>query len=155
MNAQMMEGLTGASINIHLSDTSMRIYRQANAEGDTEKMNRALTYAGTCTEQAVKYQEKLDKGIKTEAKEEREKTKLEQEAAIEKRREEQKKAENRTQPVRTEETDTIQITNAAKAAMQDNPAITQTQINSDPVTYTETGEIVDTAEIRSAISLSA
>ena len=88
MNVQMMEGLLGASSNIKLSGTPMSVYRQASAEGDTEKMKRALGYTGECTEKAVKYQEKLDKGMKAEAKAEKEKAKLEQEAAIEKRREE-------------------------------------------------------------------
>ena len=45
----------------------MSVYRQASAEGDTEKMKRALGYTGECTEKAVKYQEKLDKGMKAEA----------------------------------------------------------------------------------------
>ena len=83
MNVQMMEGLLGASSNIKLSGTPMSVYRQASAEGDTEKMKRALGYTGECTEKAVKYQEKLDKGMKAEAKAEKEKAELEQEAAIE------------------------------------------------------------------------
>lgn len=93
MNIQMMEGLLAASSNIKLSGTSMSVYRQASAEGDTEKMKRALGYAGEYVEKAVKYQEKLDTGMKAEAKAEREKAKLEQETAIEKRREERKLAE--------------------------------------------------------------
>lgn len=63
MNIQMMEGLLGASSNIKLSGTPMSVYRQASAEGDTEKMKRALGYTGECAEKAVKYQEKLDKGM--------------------------------------------------------------------------------------------
>ena len=62
MNTQMMEGLVGASTNIRLSGTPMSVYRQASAEGDTEKMKRALGYSGECAEKAVKYQEELDKG---------------------------------------------------------------------------------------------
>ena len=93
MNIQMMEGLMGASSNIRLSGTSMSVYRQASAEGDTEKMQRALGYTGECTEKAVKYQEKMDKGMEAEAEAARERAKLEQEAAIEKRREERKRTE--------------------------------------------------------------
>ena len=44
MNMQMMEGLLGASSNIKLSNTPRSVYRQASAEGDTEKMKRALGY---------------------------------------------------------------------------------------------------------------
>ena len=67
MNIQMMEGLLGASSNLKLSGTPMSVYRQASAEGDTEKMKQALGYTGECTEKAVKYQEKLDKGMEAEA----------------------------------------------------------------------------------------
>ena len=98
MNIQMMEGLLGASSNIKLSGTSMSVYRKAIAEGDTEKMKRAMGYTVECTEKAVKYQEKLNKGMKAEAKAEREQAKLEQEAAIEKRREERKRAEEGAEP---------------------------------------------------------
>ena len=54
MNIQMMEGLLGASSNLKLSGTPMSVYRQASAEGDTEKMKQALGYTGECTEKAVK-----------------------------------------------------------------------------------------------------
>lgn len=53
MNIQMMEGLMDASASARLSDTSMRVYRQASAEGDTETMKRALGYSGECTGQAA------------------------------------------------------------------------------------------------------
>ena len=136
MNVQMMEGLLGASSNIKLSGTPMSVYRQASAEGDTEKMKRALGYTG------VKYQEKLDKGMKAEAKAEKEKAKLEQEAAIEKRREERKRAEEGAEPGRPQGTDLVQISEAAKAALKNNkPAEAAEPIESEPVTYTPAGEI--------------
>ena len=142
MNLQMMEGLLGASSNIQLSDTPMSVYRQASAEGDTEKMKRALGYTGECAEKAVKYQEKLDKGMKAEAKAEKEKAELEQEAAIEKRREERKQAEEGTESGRPQETDSVQISEAAKAALKNNtPVEAPEPIDSEPVTYTPAGEI--------------
>ena len=156
MNIQMMEGLLGASSNIKLSSTPMSVYRQASAEGDTEKMSRALGYTGECTEKAVKYQEKLDKGMKAEAKAEREKAKLEQEAAIEKRREERKRAEEGTEPGRPQGTDQVQISEAAKAALKNKPVEAVEPIDSDPVIYTETGEIAAApAESEPMVSFSA
>ena len=143
MNIQMMDGLLGASSNIKLSDTPMSVYRQASAEGDTEKMKRALGYTGECTEKAVKYQEKLDKGMKAEAKAEKEKAELEREAAIEKRREERKQAEEGTESGRPQETDLVQLSEAAKAALKNNkPVEVAEPIDSEPVTYTPAGEIV-------------
>ena len=145
MNVQMMEGLLGASSNIKLSGTPMSVYRQASAEGDTEKMKRALGYTGECAEKAVKYQEKLDEGMKAEAKAEREQAKLEQEAAIEKHREERKRAEEGTELGRPQETDLVQISNAAKAALENSkPAEAAEPIDSEPVTYTPAGEIAAT-----------
>ena len=138
MNIQMMEGLLGASSNIKLSGTPMSVYRQASAEGDTEKMKRALGYTGECAEKAVKYQEKLDKGMKAEAKAEREKAKLEQEAAIEKRREEHK----RGPADRLQGTDLVQISEAAKDNKKNNkPAEAAEPIDSEPVIYTPAGEV--------------
>ena len=141
MNIQMMEGLLGASSNLKLSGTPMSVYRQASAEGDTEKMKRALGYTGECAEKAVKYQEKLDKGMKAEAKAEREKAKLEQEAAIEKRREERKRAEEGRSPDRPRETDLVQLSETAKAALNSKPAETAEPVDSEPVIYTPAGEI--------------
>ena len=117
MNVQMMEGLVGASASMKLSGTPMSVYRQASAEGDEEKMKRALGYTGECTEKASKYQEKLDKGMKAETEAEREKAKLEREAAIEKRREERKRAEEAAASGRPPETATARrgVTPAAPA----------------------------------------
>ena len=157
MNVQMMEGLLGASSNIKLSGTPMSVYRQASAEGDTEKMKRALGYTGECAEKAVKYQEKLDEGMKAEAKAEREQAKLEQEAAIEKRREERKQAEEGTEPSRLQETDLVQISEAAKAALKNNKPVEAAEpIDREPVTYTPAGEIAATpAETEPTVSFTA
>ena len=157
MNIQMMEGLLGASSNLKLSGTPMSVYRQASAEGDTEKMKRALGYTGECTEQAVKYQEKLDKGMKAEAEAEKEKAKLEQEAAIEKRREERKRAEEGAEPGRPQETDLVQISEAAKAALKNNrPVEAAEPVDGEPVIYTPAGEIAAVpAESEPAVSFTA
>ena len=155
MNIQMMEGLLGASSNIKLSGTSMSVYRQASVEGDTEKMKRAMGYTVECTEKAVKYQEKLDKGMKAEAKAEREKAKLEQEAAIEKRREERKRTEEGSEPGRPQGADSFQISEAAKAALRNQPSPAVEPVDNDPVIYTEAGEITVQAEPESTVSFIA
>lgn len=157
MNVQMMDGLLGASSNIKLAGTPMSVYRQASAEGDTEKMKRALGYTGECTEKAAKYQEKLDEGMKAEAKAEKEKAKLEQEAAIEKRQEEQKRTEESGAADRLQGTDLVQISEAAKAALKDTkPAESAEPINVEPVIYTPTGEVSSVpAETEPSASFSA
>ena len=157
MNVQMMDGLLGASSNIKLAGTPMSVYHQASAEGDTEKMKRALGYTSECTEKAAKYQEKLDEGMKAETKDEREKAKLEQETAIEKRREEHKRTEESTGPDRPQETDQVQISEAAKAALKNNKPVEAAEpIDREPVTYTPAGEIVAApAETEPTVSFTA
>ena len=157
MNVQMMDGLLGASSNIRLAGTPMSVYRQATDEGDTEKMKRALGYTGECTEKAVKYQEKLDEGMKAEAKAEKEKAKLEQEAAIEKLREEHKRAEESTESGRPEGTDLVQLSEAAKAALKNSQPVEAAEpVSSEPVIYTPTGEVSAVpAETEPSVSFSA
>lgn len=143
MNVQMMDGLLGASSHIKLAGTPMSVYHQASAEGDTEKMKRALGYTSECTEKASKYQEKLDEGMKAEAKDEREKTKLEQEAAIEKRREEHKRTEESANPGHPQEADQVQISEAARAALEDSQPVEAAEpVSSESVIYTPTGEVL-------------
>ena len=157
MNVQMMDGLLGASSNIRLAGTPMSVYHQATDEGDTEKMKRALGYTGECTEKAVKYQEKLDEGMKAEAKAEKEKAKLEQEAAIEKLREEHKRAEESTESGRPEGTDLVQLSEAAKAALKNSQPVEAAEpVSSEPVIYTPTGEVSAVpAETEPSVSFSA
>lgn len=142
MTVQIMDGLLGASSNIKLAGTPMSVYHQASAEGDTEKMKRALCYTGECTEKAAKYQETLDEGMKAEAKDERETAKLEQEAAIEKHREERKRAEESTEPNRPQDADQVQISEAAKAALKNSQLVEVAElVSSEPVIYTPAGEV--------------
>ena len=132
----------------------MSVYRLACAEGDTEYIKRALVYSGECTEKAVKYQEKMDKGMEAEAEAARERAKLEQEAAIEKRREERKRTEE--EQVRPQETDLVQISEAAKAALEVRPVEAAEPVDGDPVVYTETGEIAAVpAETEPTVSFTA
>jgi len=155
VNVQMMEGLVGANMSLKMAGTPMSVYRQADAEGDTEKMKQALGYAGEYTDKAAKYQKKLARGMKAEAKAKREKAKLEKEAAIEKRREESKRTENGTEPARPQETDTLQISEAAKAALKNRPIEAEESTDSDPVIYTAAGEITSSLENEPTVSFSA
>ncbi len=122
VNPQIIEGLMGASANIKMAGTPMSVYRQASAEGDTEKMKRALGYAGECTQRAAKYQEKLEEGIKAE----REEAKKDKEAELDNRLEEQNKPEHKC-------TDTVEISEEARAAQANEPV----EMATEPVVYTK------------------
>ena len=125
VNPQIIEGLMDASANIKMAGTPMSVYRQASAEGDTEKMKRALGYAGECTQRAAKYQEKLEEGIKAE----REEAKKDKEAELDNRLEEQNKPEHKC-------TDTVEISEEARAAQANEPV----EMATEPVVYTNSGE---------------
>lgn len=154
MNLQTMEGLLGANANIKIADTPMSVYRQASAEGDEEKAKRALSYTSEHTEKAAQYQEKLEKGIRTEAKAEREKAKLERQASLEQRREERKATENKTNDNTSQKTDTVQLSEAAKAILASQSVKTETPVDGDLVTYTATGEAVAPVESEATVSVS-
>lgn len=130
----------GASSNIKLAGTPMSVYRQASAEGDTEKMKRALGYAGECTQRAEKYQEKLEDGMEAE----REEEKRLEEAEEEKRLEEQKHSEPKG-------TDTVEISGEARAIEAAAPV----EVSAEPMVYTGSGEAVPVAPAEPTVSVSA
>lgn len=102
-------------------------------------------------EKAVKYQEKLDKGMRAEVKAEREQAKLEREAAVEKRREERRRAEEG----RSQGTDVVQISEEAKAALRNREPV-ETAEPVDAVIYTPSGETAAaSAESESTVSFTA
>lgn len=131
MHTKTMEGLVGASTNMNLLNTPMRVFKEARRRGDTATMERAMEYAGDFSERAEKYQIKADEGMKEEAKEAREKEKLEREKAIEKRREEKEKLEDRVEESKDTKVDTVEVSEETAKA----------DTIKEPVIYTKTGEV--------------
>ena len=70
MNMKTMDGLIGARMNIDMMDVPIRVYKEARLKGDTATMERAMDYAGKCSDKAWEYEAKADEGMKEEAKEE-------------------------------------------------------------------------------------
>ena len=52
MKAGSMEGLIGASANLKLTSTPMRVYKEAERRGDTDTMERAMGYVTHFQEKA-------------------------------------------------------------------------------------------------------
>lgn len=142
-------------MNAQLADTPMNVYEQASREGDVGKMERALGLAGECTEKAEACQKKAEKGREEEKKAEREKEKIEREEALEKSRNEKKEAEKAAEENRRPSRDTVEISEAGKAALQEQPAETERTAESAPVTYTENGEAVPPPQAESTVSFFA
>lgn len=153
MHTKTMEGLAGASMNMKLLNTPLRVYKDAERRGDTAVMERAMGYVGEFADKAQDYQQKAEKGMKEDAKEAGEKAKTEQENAIQKRREERDELEKRIAEIRKEDTDTVSISESGKTALDEKTDPVQTDADNgiseektadvkktEPVIYTKTGE---------------
>ena len=170
MHAKTMEGLAGASMNMKMMNTPFRVYQEAERRGDTSVMERAMGYVGETADKAEDYQKKIEKGMKEEAKEAREKAKSEQENAVRKRKEERGEQEKRIAESRNGNTDTVSISENGKAILGDRSDLAQAQaqagtvsnmpvetadaVKTEPVIYTKTGEAAK-SESGTNISVSA
>ena len=148
MNTKTMEGLVGAGVNMKLRDTPMRVYKEAEREGDIGKMERAMGYANEFAGRAWEYKSEADKGIEEEAEETREKEKLEQEKMLERHRENQKEQEERIEKTENKDTDTVEVSEEARELLKENmdqnySGSALVKGDCEPVIYTKEGVIKD------------
>ena len=169
MNTKTMEGLVGARTNMNLLNTPMRVFKEARRKGDKATMERAIGYVSEFSDKAEDYKAEADKGMEEDAREAREKARLQREEAIQKRREEREKLEERIEENRNADTNTdtqetsaclLEISEEGKVLLRDNVDSGSTgsdEIKMDdvkePVTYTKTGETVP-SEQGASISVS-
>ncbi len=146
MNTKTMEGLVGARRNIDLVNTPMRVYNQAERQGNMGAMERAMGYVHEFADKAEDYKTKAYEGMKEEAKEAREQARLEREKAIQKHKEEREKFEERIEE--NKETDIVEVSEEGKVLLKDNTMfdntdVAETKVDSvkQPVIYTKTGDI--------------
>lgn len=151
MHTKTMEGLVGASTNMNLLNTPMRVFKEAERKGDTATMERAMGYVGDFSDKVEKYKAEADKGLEEDAKEAREKEKLQREEAIRKRKEEREKQEESIEENRNVnmDADTVKLSREGKAFVKDNPDtdtagegtdVTKSDAVKEPVTYTKAGK---------------
>ncbi len=114
MHTKTMEGLIGAGTNINHVNTPLRVYKEAERRGDTGTMERAMGYVSEFSKKAGEYQEVADDGLREDAKEAKEKEKLEREKAIEKRRNERQEAEEKMEERKEANVDTVEISDEGK-----------------------------------------
>lgn len=151
MHIKTMEGLVGASTNMNLLNTPMRVFKEARRRGDTEVMERAMGYVGEFADKAEEYKVKAAQGMEEDAKEAREKEKADREEAIRKRKEEREKLEERIDESRDGDTnkDTSEIGGEGNVPIKGNTSPEHTDFDEiktgavkEPVMYTRTGEAV-------------
>lgn len=120
----------------------MRVYNQAERQGNMGAMERAMNYVHDFADKAEDYKTKAYEGMKEETKEAREQARLDREKAIQKHREEREKFEERIEE--NKGTDVVEVSEEGKVLLKDNTALDNTDITEtkeNPVTYTKTGNI--------------
>ena len=85
MKAGSMEGLIGASMNMELSRTPMRVFKEAERRGDTETMKRAMGYVTDYQEKAKECSDRAQEELPKELKEERKEQAIRREQALERK----------------------------------------------------------------------
>lgn len=134
MQAGSMKALMGASSNLKLVNTPMKVFKEAEARGDTEVMKRAMGYVTEFGNNAEKDAGKLGEETIKETREARKQQEIEREQAIAKARQknkaEREQALNGTEKPAVEPAETtdatatdkktnesVEISNSGKAAI--------------------------------------
>lgn len=153
MKAGSMEGLIGASLNMKLSRTPMRVFKEAERKGDTEVMKRAMGYVTEFQEKAHECSDRAQEELAKELKEERKEEEIRREQAQE-RREETKKYVEKIQEnnkADTPKTDSVEISEEGKLVLKSDFHAEDTAPNvnkTDVKMYTDEGKAkaVDSVE---------
>ena len=140
MQAGSMNAFMGASSNLKLVNTPMKVFKEARARGDTEVMKRAMDYVTEFGNNAEKYVDKLGEETIKEAREARKQQEIEREQAIEEAR--QKNKTEREQALNDVEKPTVEPAETTDAAAADEEA-------NDRVEISESGKAANTEQILS------
>lgn len=148
MQANTANGLIGASAYLQETRVPMKIFKEARAEGDTAKMERAMGYVEKLGSQAIDYKKKADKGLKEEAKQAREDIKEQQEELAQRIKENRAEAEERLEEARNSEAaenpDNTSVERSPKDSVSDNASLTYTK---DGKVKEQCGEVEFTAVV--------
>lgn len=167
MHTKTMEGLVGARTNMNLLHTPFRVYQEAKQKGDLGKMEQAMDYVNKCSDKVEQYRAEADQGMEEDAKEAKEKTELELENIIQKRRLERQELEERITEDKNKNVDTVDISEDGKIVLKENADIVQSgqldfsepvqttaeSMKLEPVIYANTGK-VSTSQSKSSTAIS-
>lgn len=162
MIAKTAEGLLGANNAMNVIRTPMKVFKEARARGDKETMDRAMGYIERSHDEAWEKKYSADEGLKQEAEENKLKAEQEREELAQRIRENRDELENRIEEssgIETvisdggkgkSETEGDTLAEAVTAAVSAKAAETA---QTDPVTYTKSGE-VKVVEVKTEFSVS-
>ena len=133
MQANTTAGLIGANAYMQETRVPMKVYKEARAEGDTAKMERAMGYVEKLGSSALEHKKQADKGLKEEAKQAREEIKEKQEELAQRIKERRTETEERIEEARKPE--------AAAESSDSTAAAEAADAGAANLTYTEDGEV--------------
>ncbi len=147
MKAGSMEGLIGANVNMKLSNTPMRVYKEAELRGDTKVMKRAMEYVTDFQEKAQKYSNKAQEELAKELKEERKEQEIRREQTLEQKEEAKEYIEKIQENNKSDisKTDSIEISEEGKKILKNNSQTEQSALvvqNTDVKMYTKEGKTI-------------
>ena len=147
MKAGSMEGLIGASVNMKLSRTPMRVFKEAERIGDTEKMKRAMGYVTEFQEKAQECSDRAQEELAKELKEERKEQEIKRQQALERKEETKEYVEKIQERNKSDvpETDRVEISEEGKVALKNNSQTEETipiVENTDAKLYTSEGKAI-------------
>ena len=153
MNTKTMEGIVGARTNMNLTNTPMRVYKEARRKGDMAVMERAMGYVHEFSDKAEEYKAKAHEGMKEEGEEVRNKLEAEEKNRIEKRKEKQEELKKRIEN-NENNGDVVEISKDGKTLWKENregeqivptPGISsetnKEAMKMEPVIYTRNGTV--------------
>lgn len=153
MKAGSMEGLIGASLNMKLTRTPMRVFKEAERKGDTEVMKRAMGYVTEFQEKAHECSDRAQEELAKELKEERKEEEIRREQAQERKEETKKYVEKIQENNKADipKTDSVEISEEGKLVLKSDFQAEDTALNAnktDVKMYTDEGKAkaVDSVE---------
>ena len=120
MKAGSMQGLIGANVNMKLTRTPMRVFKEAELKGDTETMKRAMGYVEDFQEKAHECSDKAQNEIGKELKEERREQDIRREQAIERKEDAEEYTEKIRKNNKLDQTDSVEISEEGKIVLKNN-----------------------------------
>ena len=129
MQARTATGLIGANAYLQETRVPMKVFKEARAEGDTAKMERAMGYVEKLGSSAMEYKKQADKGLEEDARK-----------AKEERLEQQEKLAQRIRDKRVETEERIEETTAESEEGAVDAAPEKTE-SVPELTYTKEGEV--------------
>ena len=143
MKAGSMQGLIGANVNMKLTRTPMRVFKEAELRGDTETMKRAMGYVEDFQEKAHECSDKAQNEIGKELKEERREQDIRREQAIERKEDAEEFTEKIRKNNKPDQTDSVEISEEGKIVLKNNSQTEETTPiveNTDVKLYTSEGK---------------